>query len=140
MRNLLIPAFSLALCTVAMAAPTTNENRPGETATQGTLGAGTVNDPHGTQAPAVPGGATARGQRGEPASTVNAGVDRTTTTATTGSPIPFGNVDRDGNGYIDVQEAQVLKDSGHDFNAADANHDGLLSASEYQRMAGSRTP
>ncbi|CAN0490510.1 unnamed protein product [Phaeothamnion confervicola] len=72
--------------------------------------------------------------------TVHSGVDRTTTTATTGMPIPFASIDSNDNGYVDRTEGRFLGNTGHDFEAADSDHDGLLSASEYQRMAGSRTP
>ena len=67
-------------------------------------------------------------------------MDRTTTTATTGMPVPFASVDSNDDGFVDRSEGRFLANSGHDFDAADSDHDGLLSASEYQRMAGSRTP
>ena len=115
--------------------------QPGSTDSSGTMGAGTVNPaPSGDPTPLAVPGAVGRGERGEPNDTVSSGVDRTSTTATTGMPIPFASVDKDENGTVDWEEGQVLRDTGHDFKAADSDGDGLLSAAEYQRMTGSRTP
>lgn len=142
MKHAFVLTTLLACGSVCAQSPHENvPEQPGSTNASGTMGAGTVNPaPSGDPIPLAVPGAVGRGERSEPNSTVNAGVDRTSTTATTGMPIPFASVDKDENGMVDWHEGQVLRDTGHDFKAADADSDGFLSAAEYQRMAGSRTP
>ena len=72
--------------------------------------------------------------------TVPSATDRTTTAATTGIPQPFGSVDSDGDGLVSRREGLVLENTGHSFAQGDADQDGYLSAGEYNRLVGSRTP
>ena len=154
MKTYSILAITFLSSAIATADPiaTNSMGRPGGTASTGTLGSGTTaSSPADRQADMYQ-QIRAQGQHQQPAyddsrdkqspanATVHAGVDRTTTTATTGMPIPFASVDSNDNGFVDRTEGRFLSNTGHDFKAADSDGDGLLSASEYQRMAGSRTP
>lgn len=154
MKTYTILAITLLSSAIATADPiaTNSMGRPGGTASTGTLGSGTsASSPADRQADMYQ-QIRAQGQHQQPAyddsrdmqspsnATVQAGVDRTTTTATAGMPIPFASVDSNDNGFVDRSEGQMRGNTGHDLDAADSDRDGLLSASEYQRMAGSRTP
>jgi hypothetical protein len=45
---------------------------------------------------------------------------------------PFHRLDSDGNGYVSRVEARIAVGLHEVFDAADANHDGLLDRSEYK--------
>lgn len=146
--------FLGALPLTALADPvaTNDMGRPGGTANHGTLGSGTAASTPSDRAAdlermrkveneSLPSNVNGgRETLTPPHATVNSGVDRTTTTATTGSAVPFASVDTNDDGQVDRMEAQVLHLTGHDFDTADADRDQMLSGSEYQRMAGSRSP
>jgi len=135
----------------AQAADTNDMGRPGGTANSGTMGSGTTASTPSDRAADMQkqeraqhdvqrAGDPARGPQSPADATVNSGVDRTTTTATTGMPIPFASLDVNGDGNIDKTEAEPLRLTGHQFDSADEDRNQSLSGSEYQRMIGSRTP
>ena len=154
MNTNLILAITLLSSAIATADPiaTNTTGRPGSAVGTGILGSGTAaSSPAARHADMYQRIRTqgvhpqlvyddSRDVQSPSNATVHAGVDRTTTTATTGMPVPFASVDSNDDGLVDRLEGRMLGDTGHDFDAADSDHDGFLSASEYQRMAGSRTP
>jgi len=55
-----------------------------------------------------------------------------------GTPPTFAEIDRNGDGALDENEASAYRLLGDDFKYADSNHDGRVSPQEYARWTAQR--